>query len=425
MKFTYLLRSIAILSTAYMPTSSFANGYGIYDTRTLALGGTAVAMGNINNAHFYNPALTAFHEGDEDESKDGRHTIHLIGNNISEGAKTAASAVNDDLDGLLSDAIDLFNAEPSPESAAAGLEIATELEEVISKLAEEDINADIYLGYSVTEPGDREGGAFYVGSNILAIGVADIDDTDLTLLNDYIEMFDFLASDGTEGALHPELVDENGQLIDPSDDVLSTAAITTVVKTEMGLSFAKAYTLWGQDIAIGAVPKVVLLNVFDDSWGEEGDDFARIGSESSKMHINVDMGIAVDLWQHYRIALSVKDVMEKSVTTDLGKEITFKPKGRFAIAYIHPRFSLGLDVDLSPIKNLQNGLARQDASFGAEFRVVHTLLLRAGYRHDLEGLRDDSISGGLGWRWGRFAIDAAYSTSDTTKGGALEFSFMH
>ena len=42
-------------------TPAAADSYGIFDARGLALGGTGVALGNVDTGHFYNPALTAFH----------------------------------------------------------------------------------------------------------------------------------------------------------------------------------------------------------------------------------------------------------------------------------------------------------------------------------------------------------------------------
>jgi len=36
-------------------------------------------------------------------------------------------------------------------------------------------------------------------------------------------------------------------------------------------------------------------------------------------------------------------------------------------------------------------------------------MIRAGYRHDLEGVEDDVASGGVGLRVGRFVADAAYT----------------
>ncbi|MEB0161135.1 hypothetical protein, partial [Pseudomonas sp. AH2 (2023)] len=75
---------------------------------------------------------------------------------VSEGARTAADLLTDDLEGRLSDAIDDLNAVPTPETARAGISAARELERAMRDIDGKDINAEGYVGYSVSLPGDLE-----------------------------------------------------------------------------------------------------------------------------------------------------------------------------------------------------------------------------------------------------------------------------
>ena len=181
-----------------------ADTYGVFDARSLALGSTGVALG-----HFYNPALTAFHQGHEDRTRDGSHSFHTVLAALSDGARTAADAIADDLEKRLSTAIDNLNNAPTPETARAGISAARDLENTMRDLDGQNINADGYLGYSISVPGDREGGAFFVGSRLIGRGISAINSADFELLQDYVEALEFVESGGTRGEEHPKLYNDD------------------------------------------------------------------------------------------------------------------------------------------------------------------------------------------------------------------------
>lgn len=409
---------------AIYTSATAADSYGVFDARGLALGGTGVALGNIDTGHFYNPALTAFHEGHEDRTRDGSHSFHAVLAAVSDGARTAADLIDDDLEGRLSDAIDDLNGAPTPETARVGIDAARELERAMRDIDGKDINAEGYVGYSVSLPGDFEGGTFFVGSRVLGRGVSQIAQTDYDLLGDYMEALEFVESGGTRGEEHLELYNGNG-LMDPSEQIQSSASGIGLLLSEIGVSAAKQYTLFGQDVSLGIAPKVVHLRLFNESWRVVNGTFESAGENRTELYFNMDLGAAVTLADHWRIGLAVKDLHSKTVLTAVGEPIKLHPRTRLGLAYIGERFDIGFDAELDKTADLRGIARRQDMSLGLEYRLPISLALRLGYRHDLEGTVGDQLSAGLGWRLYSLLLDATYVQGDGGEGAALRLGWAY
>lgn len=405
-----------------LSSPAYTDGYGIFDSRGLALGGAGVAIGNADSGHFYNPALTAFHQGHEDRTRDGSHSLHVILAAVSDGAQTAADAITDDLEARLSNAIDDLNDVPTPATARAGIQAAQDLEKAMRHLDGKNINADGYLGYSISVPGDMEGGAFFVGSRLIGRGIANIESADFQLMQDYVEALEFIESGGTRGQEHPELRDAQGRFTDPSKNIQSSARGTGLLVSELGISAAKQYAIWGHSVAFGAAPKAVYLRIFDESWQVVDGEFTSLGENRTEVYFNLDLGAAVTLAEHWRVALAIKDVRSKTVWTEAGDRIQLQPRPRLGLAYVSDALDVGLDVDLDQTPDPQDLTSRQDISLGIEYRLS-TLALRLGYRHDLESSVGDQVSAGLGWRIHSLLLDVAYIQGDAGEGAGLRLGW--
>lgn len=405
-----------------LSSPAYTDGYGIFDSRGLALGGTGVAIGNADSGHFYNPALTAFHQGHEDRTRDGSHSLHVILAAVSDGAQTAADAITDDLEARLSNAIDDLNDVPTPATARAGIQAAQDLEKAMRHLDGKNINADGYLGYSISVPGDMEGGAFFVGSRLIGRGIANIESADFQLMQDYVEALEFIESGGTRGQEHPKLRDAQGRFTDPSKNIQSSASGTGLLVSELGISAAKQYAIWGHSVAFGAAPKAVYLRIFDESWQVVDGEFTSLGENRTEVYFNLDLGAAVTLAEHWRVALAIKDVRSKTVWTETGDRIQLQPRPRLGLAYVSDALDVGLDVDLDQTPDPQDLTSRQDISLGIEYRLS-TLALRLGYRHDLESSVGDQVSAGLGWRIHSLLLDVAYIQGDAGEGAGLRLGW--
>lgn len=405
-----------------LSSPAYTDGYGIFDSRGLALGGTGVAIGNADSGHFYNPALTAFHQGHEDRTRDGSHSLHVVLAAVSDGAQTAADAITDDLEARLSNAIDDLNDVPTPATARAGIQAAQDLEKAMRHLDGKNINADGYLGYSISVPGDMEGGAFFVGSRLIGRGIANIESADFQLMQDYVEALEFIESGGTRGQEHPKLRDAQGRFTDPSKNIQSSASGTGLLVSELGISAAKQYAIWGHSVAFGAAPKAVYLRIFDESWQVVDGEFTSLGENRTEVYFNLDLGAAVTLAEHWRVALAIKDVRSKTVWTETGDRIQLQPRPRLGLAYVSDALDVGLDVDLDQTPDPQDLTSRQDISLGIEYRLS-TLALRLGYRHDLESSVGDQVSAGLGWRIHSLLLDVAYIQGDAGEGAGLRLGW--
>jgi hypothetical protein len=431
----FSLLSLGISSTSHALT------YGIYDARGLAMGGAAVAVGTPAQAAFYNPALLAFHDLDEDESRDGRVYLPSIVGQLSSATESAINVLDDELDVQLSAAINDFNASASTPAAAAVSAAAKELRSALDDIANQDLTLDSFIGFNISEPSKREGGAFYVGVRVLGVGRADVSDSDSQLLNNYISAMDSYSQSGDLAQVasqYPGLIDSSEQLVDPTNQLTSSADIGALVISEWGLAIAKEWRMWQQPIAFGITPKLMRVDALRDS----ADFNSNINSVDAGINqfeesratyysFNADLGIATTFADHYRLSFALKDAIAKTFNTQQpaatpatsASSLSLAQRSRMGLAYIGARFSLGLDYDLSAVPPMASEAESQELSLGAEYRVGDGLALQLGYRQDQLGNQGSISSAGIGYRWRRLVMDIAYASGDNTKGGSLQLGW--
>jgi hypothetical protein len=427
MKFWVKISIFTALLSLFLSHSNWVwgTGYGIFDVRTSALGGTGVAIGDVTSGHYYNPALTSFHHGHEDKTRDGMFSFQALVGSVSEGARTAADAIDNNLEDELSSALDAFNDVNSPATASLAITAARDLEQAMREIRGENVDADGYMGISLSLPAEAEGGVFFMGSRAIVRGISDIAESDLELLNDYVEALEFVASEGTTGQIHPELLDENGEFLDPSDvGILSSAKGAAVLVSELGVSLAKQFEFWGQAIHLGVAPKLIHLRAFDERWQVEDGEFDSRGTDVTDMYFNFDLGVATHFAKVWRVGFAVKDMRTKTVDLPDGRDIRLENRSRLGVAYVGQQWQVGLDADIKKTPDLINASSRQDISLGISYQPLRAVQLRAGYRQDLEGSVEDQISAGVGLKWGRFVMELSYSDGKSP-GGGLQLGWMH
>ena len=81
------------------------------------------------------------------------------------------------------------------------------------------------------------------------------------------------------------------------------------------------------------------------------------------------------------------------------------------------------DYDLDEAKPMANETGSQELSLGAEYVLFDALALRAGYRSDQTGLRDNLISGGIGYQWKRLVMDIAYASGGDYRAGGVQLGW--
>lgn len=420
MNATLIVRSCcALLFTA--PLLAHAVGFGVYDPRTLALGGTGVAMGDLGLGHLYNPAHTALHRGDEDTTRDGRHSLPaVIG--YSSASKAAYEAVENDIENRLSNAIDAFNANPGIETALNGERVIADLQATLRDIGNGNLFADAYTGYSLSEPGEREGGAFFVGTRIVGSGVSTIDQADLDLLDSYSEALRFIQTGGAEGTANPNLFQGNGQLADPTGNLVSSARAQVGAFTEIGVSVAKMLQIGRRTFSFGIAPKATNVILYDNTWQARDGALARDGSDQSHWSFNLDVGMLWIPGDHWKVGLSSKDILTKHYTSPLGYRFTFKPRTRLGFAYEANRLKVGMDLDVVANQTLSTDQKQQDITLGAEYTLAKNLDLRVGYYHDLQQTFSGKLSFGVGYEWRRLSMDLAYALGSDDSSFGLQIS---
>lgn len=424
---------------------AYAINYGIYDSRALAMGGTVIAIGDTSQAAYYNPALLSFHEGDEDKTRDGRVYFPTVVAQATNAVADAVKAADDNLDTELSDSVNTFNNQLTTANAGLVAKSAEDLRKALNKIANKDLSADVFVGLSVSEPSDHEGGAFYVGARAIGVGVAAVSKADLALLDDYISAMQAIAagtSPQTVAAQHPNLIGANGKLKDPTSTLTSSADISALAIGEWGLAMAKEFTFWGQAVSFGFTPKMMRVNAYRDDASFIDSNITGLNdglnqfsdTKSTHMSFNADFGIAAIVADHYRISLAMKDAFAKDFSTKqavdpdtglAGPDLTVKlrPRSRLGLGYVNDNLSVGVDYDLHESTPMATEAPSQEISFGAEYRPFSVLALRLGYREDKTGARDNIVSGGIGLHWRRFVADFSYAQSSEMKGGGLQLGW--
>lgn len=438
------LLACALLSAGLIQQAQ-AIDYGVYDARALAMGGTALAIGDTAQGQYYNPALLAFHTGDEDKTRDGRTYFPTMVVQASNTVDSAINAVNDNLDSKLSTAVNNYNDLQNATSAGPVAASATDLRKVLNEIANKDVTINGFVGLSVSEPSDHEGGAFYIGARFIGAGTSKVTKTDLALLDEYIAAMNDIAGGATPqsvAAKHPNLVNTNGTLKDPTQTLSSSADVSALAIGEWGLAFAKEITFWGQAISFGVTPKLMRVDAYRDDANFNTSSVTSINdtinqfSDTKSTHItfNSDAGIAAIIADHYRVGVAIKDIAAKDFTTHQTADpitglarpdliVKLRPRSRMGLGYVNENFSIGMDYDLTESTPIANEAPNQDLSFGAEYRLFNALALRVGYRQDQTGVRQNATSAGVGYRYRRFVMDIAYSQSADMKAGGLQMGW--
>lgn len=395
--------------------------YGIYDARTMAMGGASVASANNDNAQFYNAALLAFNEDIEERTQDGRLLFPLIVPQLSESTLDLEEIASEDFKQGLRQAVRQYNTTPDMQAAQAVVDASATLDSALASLDNEDLLADIYFGTGLSEPGKLQGAGFILGVRVLAGGRSAISPADRAILASYQDGLSFVASGGAAGSERPELFDANGNLLDPTSNLESTASATGAVITEIGVAMSKQLHLFGQPLAAGITFKVLDIETFEDVERSLGERVELDRNSETDTNVNFDIGLIREFGDRWRIGLAVKDIVPHNYTSSLGTLVRLRPRPRMGAAYQRGALQIAADIDL--VQNEPLGIERptQEIAVGAEWQLGRPFKLRAGLRHDLRGNRDGVVSAGVGTRWKRLVVDVAYAQGGDARAAALQF----
>jgi len=422
-----ILRLVFVFLFSFYPLAVSAVPFGTYDPRSIAMGGAGVASGNSANAVFFNPSLLAQYTSRKHRARNSSYVFPVASLSVSKVAEDIADLAGSNPEQMLSDSIAAYNANPTQISAAEGVLTASRnLQNDLDPIANESVFFDGMVGMVIGIGDRREGGAFVISRRFVGDGIAEQTAADKQLLADYIEGLDFIVSAGVSGAPHPELFDGNGNLLDQTNNLTSSAIGRGLLLTELGIAMSWGIELFRNKIDVGFTPKFVQGTAYEYN-GTLGS--SQLGTterkEDKDWQFTLDVGVSKAVNDKLKLGLVMKNLVPLNFDTQSGGSIRIQPQLRAGAAYRTAKWGYwALDVDVLENKSIGGGDNTQYLSLGGEY-FVNTWALRAGYKQNIVG-RGDFAKGvftmGTGYRFMAVNLDVAYINSGPERAVSLQVS---
>ena len=390
MKYYKRILSAALL--AFFFGSADAVPFSV-EARSLGMGNVRVATADIATAPFANPGMLSFQPSREDFS-----ILIGLGAFLSDN-----DGVVDKIDAFQS-AYNSFQADPVG-NISQGVDAVSIAQSLDGDIIAPEMTAAFATGFS----GKKWAFAFSARADAVSAG---------TVTN----------------------VSNNvAELTDPTKNILELEGVLT---TELGVSLARNYQLWGKKIAIGLTPKYVKVdNVhFSESITTIDVDLSTLRDEENQTDLGdyttLDLGLVMGLTRHTQIGLVITNLVSHKInfvnTSGVPSTISFDTQARLGVAYRTDLLTLGADLDLIETDALltsQNfqALKSQYFSVGGEFNLLDFMQLRIGAQKNIadgisDAAKDNLYAAGIGF-WFGFNLDLAVVSQNDSLGGFLQAGF--
>ncbi|MDH5408820.1 MAG: conjugal transfer protein TraF [Gammaproteobacteria bacterium] len=416
-----LLSMVAML---LIPVNAQAFPFGIYDPRSMAMGGTGVASANSITSVFYNPALLALEKKRKEKSGKQSFSFPLVAARRSNSVETILDLNDVNYTNQITSTVNDYNAARTTETALAALNEFRNFNGSLGEIANKPLFADANTSLVIGIPSNQEGGAFYVTGRAVGDGQVNVPAEEQQLLADYTEALEFITSGGASGEAHPELFDGGGNLINPVGNITANANARGAVITETGVSFSKRVS--NTPFIVGFTPKVMTVKTYDVSKSLNSAAIDRQPSENSDPFFSLDVGFLYKFDNTWRGGMVIKNLREKSYVTNLGNTIKIQPQIRLGVARITSSLILSLDYDIAANKGVYSENKTQYLALGAEL-PLGVIKFRGGYRHTMKanGPKESGVfSAGLGLQMSSLYFDLAYATNSDQEGASLILGFQ-
>jgi hypothetical protein len=371
-------RILSAAVLAFLSGSADAAPFTV-EARSLGMGNAKVATANIATAPFANPGMLSFQPSREDFSL-------LVG----------AGAFLNDSDGLV-DKIDDFQSAYDSGNLADSLSIA-------QSMLGDIIAPEAALLFSTGFSGEKW--AFALSARSDAIAAATVATTNFN---------------------------------DPTQYDLVVEGILT---TELGVSLARNFQIFGQKIAIGLTPKYFTVNnaYISESITTVDTGLGDLLNEGSTMDLGnyttLDLGVVMGLTKHTHIGLLATNLVSNTInftnSSGIPATLSFDTQARLGIAYRSDLLTLGADIDLienDALLTTQNfqALKSQYVALGGELNLFNFMQLRIGAEKNIasdisEAAQENIYTAGVGF-WFGFNIDLAVVSQNDSIGGFLQTGF--
>ena len=423
LKKTIVATALAAGFFASLPAS--AAPFGVYDPRSLGMGGVGVTTATARNANFFNPAMLAATRDDDN---------FALGLPIVAVRASDRDKLIDDIDALeksgnaLESALRAFDANPSQPNAGVAAGAIGTFDSDLAKVSNKVLDAGAFVGGIITIPSKKIGVGLHVSGRADLGAKLVYDNNDRTTvvqpLQASLQACSTNVANCAAAATQLNTFDANGdgQL---DDNVLqSRVLVRGIAIGEVGLALARRFEgLAGTDI--GLVVKAQRITTFDYAVTPQASEIKTDQGKKEEGDLNFDVGVTKTYGDAYKAGLVVKNLMSKEYTTVLGNKIEVKPQARLGVSHHRGWANVGIDVDLTKNKPVAVGFDKdtQFAAIGAELDLFSTLQLRLGYRHDLAGNYDGMPSIGLGLSPFGVHIDVAVAGNDKEVAAAVQLGF--
>ncbi|MFT4725544.1 MAG: hypothetical protein ACI9UN_000039 [Granulosicoccus sp.] len=428
---------------AFAVTIALSNPVWAGDARSIALGGSAIANGQGAHGALENPAsmMTMKRAGQRIHfrigfSADIRDTGDLVDTLTDDANTDLISDIEAQVEELSTRVIQcdpIFgNAEDvCVDNTQAVSDLATQLLTVVNSIDDESVDAQVSadLGMAFTMVG------YPVAVNLRIIatgnGTPDIVETDKDYILELANLLDddSLTLDEIRNSTYIE-ADEFGIPLSvqlPEDVLQSEGYGSSLVRTQLGIGFAKTLTMGGFIIDTGITPKFSKLDAYslnaslvdelDDTTGPIQDRFED--SEVSESTFTFDVGASMALSSFpVRVAAVIRNVIPESIQTLNGFEFETTPQIIVGVAFKTNLLSITGDLALNKAK--QDNFESRKFSLGVELGFKK-LAFRGGISHDA-AREDETTAFTLGFGLGPLQVGARLSELTAIE-GSLQMSY--
>ncbi len=397
-----------VVLSAIFSTSALAAPFSGMDPRSMAMGGTGVSSATGANAGYFNPALLAAPQKDEDfklilpslgagiadpdelitelsDFQDGE-VIDNFSNAINaynQVLNDLASATTLEVDQL---AIDIQNR--AKDVVDSGNILFQELVDLSDKALEFTLSGSVVaampdenLGWSVNLASWGAGG--------MLLNVAESDRNEIQSVLSAVE-------DISNGVL-PSDISTLATLVNPTNTLESVLLGRGIVVAEIGISLARKFELGGVGFSAGVTPRYLSVETFDYEINiDKAENITYDEGIVSDTGVTADLGIARDFGNGWRAGFVAKNIMSQEFLTANNYTIELNPMLRAGVSHHTGWGTVALDVDLTENDPTGMDSATQYVAIGGELNGWDWVQFRAGYRANISESDRDIFTLGLG-----------------------------
>jgi len=370
------IKTLVVLCLGFASSAAVALPFGVFDTRTMAMGGVGVATG-ARYAAFNNPSLLM--------TADEIHEWFVLVPTVSDSTGDPDD-VEDELDAF-QQAADVLDGDNTPANRNA---VQSHLNALDGTLYRSANNA---AGMVAMPSRILSGAAFF---NVYEVSTAqpEIGGDDLT--------------------------------VPTYNSTLKQQGLRVV---ENGVVMAKTIDsekVWTRNLSIGVSAKFLLVEGYGyaDPLRSADVDIDRDGQDTgSQFTFDIGMLKEIGVW---KLALVAKNILPGTYKYgDSGDEFKIEPQLRAGFAYQGRYSVLELNLDLTENDPVGFALPTQIAAVGWEWQTWRWLALRAGYNKNLTGDEADYGSLGFGLVFGDTVhFDIAGFTGDEGDGASAQLGIQ-